>query len=116
MAEELTEGVVMKALDWAYKSAVEGVKGVNSAQTLAVEYLATEGSVRDQVNRLIGLSWGSLFLLIQVDVLIRAFAGNAMRARLPQNAGSPAEEKDAPHSDTTAMRSAGSPESRRRAA
>lgn len=53
MAEKLTEGVVMKALDWAYKSAVEGVKGVDSAQTLAVEYLATEGSVRDQVNRLI---------------------------------------------------------------
>ena len=53
MAEKLTEGVVMKALNWAYKSAVEGVKGVDSAQTLAVEYLATEGSVRDQVNRLI---------------------------------------------------------------
>ena len=53
MAEKLTEGVVMKALDWAYKSAVEGVKGVDSAQTLSVEYLATEGSVRDQVNRLI---------------------------------------------------------------
>ena len=27
MAEKLTEGVVMKALDWAYKSAVEGLKG-----------------------------------------------------------------------------------------
>lgn len=53
MAEKLTEGVVMKALDWAYKSAVEGLKGVDSAQTLAVGYLATEGSVRDQVNRLI---------------------------------------------------------------
>lgn len=53
MAGKLTEGVVMKALDWAYKSAVEGVKGVDSAQTLAVEYLSTEGSVRDQVNRLI---------------------------------------------------------------
>lgn len=53
MAGKLTEGVVMKALDWAYKSAAEGVKGVDSAQTLAVEYLSTEGSVRDQVNRLI---------------------------------------------------------------
>ena len=53
MAQKLTEGVVMRALDWAYKSAVEGVKGVDSAQTLAVGYLATEGSVRDQVNRLI---------------------------------------------------------------
>ena len=53
MEKKLTESIVMKALDWAYKSAVEGVKGVDSAQTLAVEYLATEGSVRDQVNRLI---------------------------------------------------------------
>jgi len=53
MANKLTKSVVTKALDWAYTSAVEGVRGVNSAQALAVEYLATDGSVRDQVNRLI---------------------------------------------------------------
>jgi uncharacterized protein (DUF697 family) len=53
VAEKVTEGVIMKALDWAYKSAVEGMKGVDSAQTLALEYLATDGTVRDQVNRLI---------------------------------------------------------------
>ena len=53
MAKKVTEGVVMKALDWAYKNAVEGMKGVDSAKTLAVGYLATEGSVRDKVNRLI---------------------------------------------------------------
>lgn len=53
MAEKLTESVVMKALDWAYKNSVDGMKGIDSAKALAVEYLATDGSTRDQVNRLI---------------------------------------------------------------
>ena len=53
MTEALDEGLVMKTLRWAYKNAIEGTKGVDSAQTLAMEYLSTTGDLRAQINRLI---------------------------------------------------------------
>ena len=53
MADALNEGLVMKTLRLAYKNALEGTKGVDSAQALATEYLSTDGELRDQINRLI---------------------------------------------------------------
>ena len=53
MADALNEGLVMKTLRWAYKNALEGTKGVDSALALATEYLSTDGELRDQINRLI---------------------------------------------------------------
>jgi hypothetical protein len=50
---ELSESKMIQALNWAYKQATEGIKGVDSAQILAIEYLATEGDLKAQVNRLI---------------------------------------------------------------
>ena len=50
---DLSESKMLQALNWAYKQATEGIKGVDSAQVLAMEYLATDGDLRAQVNRLI---------------------------------------------------------------
>ena len=50
---DLSETRMMQALNWTYKQATEGIKGVDSAQVLAMEYLATDGDLRAQVNRLI---------------------------------------------------------------
>jgi len=50
---ELSESKIMQALNWAYNQATEGIKGVDSAQVLALEYLATAGDLKAQINRLI---------------------------------------------------------------
>lgn len=58
MAGKMTEGAVMKALDWAYDKAmtgidVKGVVGMDSAQKLAADYSKEEGTKIQQVNALI---------------------------------------------------------------
>jgi hypothetical protein len=44
---------VSRTLEWAYTRALQGVGGVQSAEGLAVEYLAGEGSLEARVERLI---------------------------------------------------------------
>ena len=43
--KEINEGVIMKALGWAYDKAINGVPGMSTAQDLAIEFLndQTEG-------------------------------------------------------------------------
>ena len=53
MAEELTEGTMQKALDFAYDKAINGVAGLDTAEELAESYLEKSGSKVDQVNSLI---------------------------------------------------------------
>lgn len=53
MARRLPHGVMMKALDWAYANALDGMKGVDSAEALAREYQAMKGTPRQQADRLI---------------------------------------------------------------
>lgn len=53
MANDLTESKVMKALDWAYDKAVNGVAGLDSAYDLANDYKKQGGSRTDQANSLI---------------------------------------------------------------
>ena len=43
----------MNALDWAYDKAVNGVRGLDSAQDMADDYLKGEGALIDKVNSLI---------------------------------------------------------------
>ena len=43
----------MKALDWAYASSLDGMKGVAPAEALAREYLAGPGTLRQQADRLV---------------------------------------------------------------
>ncbi len=43
----------MKALDWAYDKAVNGIPGCDSAEEMAMDYLRGTGSLRDKANRLI---------------------------------------------------------------
>lgn len=54
MATTLDQNTILQALDWAYDAAVNGVPGLATAQELAAEYLASEGTLREQVDRLIG--------------------------------------------------------------
>ncbi len=53
MAEKLTQGMIMQAVDWAYDKAVNGVPGLDSAYELADDYLKGEGELIDKVNSLI---------------------------------------------------------------
>lgn len=51
--EKLTQGVIMKAMDWAYDKAVNGVPGLDSASEMASDYLKGSGSLVDKANSLI---------------------------------------------------------------
>jgi len=55
MEEErsLTQSAVMKAMDWAYEKAVNGISGLDSAEDLAADYMQGKGSLREKANRLI---------------------------------------------------------------
>lgn len=50
---EVDQGVVAKALDWAYESAINGLPGMGTAEELAADYRKEDGSVQDQANALI---------------------------------------------------------------
>lgn len=52
-SKSLTQGVVMRSMDWAYQKAVSGVPGLDSARDLAFDYLNGSGTLRDKVNSLI---------------------------------------------------------------
>lgn len=49
----LSPSVIMKAMDWAYDKAINGVSGVDSAEDMASDYLQGEGTLRDKANSLI---------------------------------------------------------------
>lgn len=51
--QALSQSTVMKAMDWAYDKAVNGIPGLDSAEEMAEDYLNGEGSLRDRVNSLI---------------------------------------------------------------
>lgn len=51
--EKLSEGVIMKTLDFAYDKAVNGIPGLDSAQEMAENYLAKGGNKIDMANSLI---------------------------------------------------------------
>jgi len=49
----LTHTSVMKAMDWAYDKAVNGISKFDSAETMANDFLKGSGTLRDKANRLI---------------------------------------------------------------
>lgn len=49
----LSQEVILNALDWAYDKAVNGVRGLDSVQDMADDYLKGEGALIDKVNSLI---------------------------------------------------------------
>lgn len=51
--QKLTQSTVMKAMDWAYEKAVNGVAGLDSAEDMAAEYMKGEGTLRGKANSLI---------------------------------------------------------------
>lgn len=53
MGKNLTEGAVMRALDFAYDKAVNGVAGMDSASEIAESYMKSGESKLDQANSLI---------------------------------------------------------------
>jgi hypothetical protein len=44
MAEKLSQGMIMKALDYGYDKAVNGLPGLETAQELAINYLTGDES------------------------------------------------------------------------
>ncbi len=53
MANDLTESTIMRALDFAYDKAINGVAGMDSASEIAESYMKVDGSKIDQANSLI---------------------------------------------------------------
>jgi uncharacterized protein (DUF697 family) len=53
MALNIDANVIMKALNWAYDKAVDGMPPMESAQELAEEYLAQSGTMSQRVDRFI---------------------------------------------------------------
>ncbi len=51
--KEITENSIMNALDWAYSKAVSEIKGIDSAQKIAEDYLKKEGTLSGRVDSLI---------------------------------------------------------------
>lgn len=51
--KKLSPSIIMKAMDWAYDKAINGVSGVDSAEEMASDYLQGEGTLRDKANSLI---------------------------------------------------------------
>lgn len=53
MAEILNKSVIMKALDYGYDKAVNGLPGMETADELASSYMKNEGTLEDQANDLV---------------------------------------------------------------
>lgn len=51
--KKVDQGMIIKALDWAYGAAIEGVPAMDSAEELAASYMKNGGSRIDQANSLI---------------------------------------------------------------
>jgi hypothetical protein len=53
MGTKLDQGTIMKALDWSYEKAVNGVPGLDTAEEIARNYIGKDGSLHDKVDSLI---------------------------------------------------------------
>jgi hypothetical protein len=53
MTEELNQGMMMKALDYAYDKAVNGLPGFETSEEIANSYLAGSGTLEDKANSLV---------------------------------------------------------------
>jgi hypothetical protein len=53
VANDMTQGKIMQALDWAYDKAINGVPGLDSAEEMAATYLKGNGTLEEKVNSLI---------------------------------------------------------------
>lgn len=49
--KEINESVIMKALEWAYDKAVNGIPGMSTAEELALEFLSTQTEGVDENDR-----------------------------------------------------------------
>lgn len=52
MEKEINESVIMKALDWAYDKAVNGIPGMSTAEELALEFLSSQTEGVDENDRI----------------------------------------------------------------
>lgn len=53
MSEEVNHGAIMKALDYCYEKAINGLPGFDTAQELAQSYITESGTLQDKSNSLI---------------------------------------------------------------
>ncbi len=53
MAEKLNQGLIMKALDYGYDKAINGLPGLETAEDLAQDYVTGVGSLHDQARSLV---------------------------------------------------------------
>jgi hypothetical protein len=53
MTKSFNLPVIMKALDWAYYKALNGIPGLDSAGKMAQKYMALDGTLHEKANSLI---------------------------------------------------------------
>lgn len=53
MADKLNQGMIMKALDYGYDKAVNGLPGLETAEELAQHYMHKDGSLQDNAKKLV---------------------------------------------------------------
>lgn len=53
MAEKLNQGIIMRALDYCYDKAVNGLPGLETAEELAQNYLTSDGTLEENANKLV---------------------------------------------------------------
>lgn len=53
MTEELNQGMIMKALDYTYDKAVNGLPGFETSEEMANSYLTGSGTLEDKANTLV---------------------------------------------------------------
>jgi len=53
MAEKLNQGMIMKALDYGYDKAVNGLPGLETTEELAQDYMHRDGSLQDNAKKLV---------------------------------------------------------------
>jgi hypothetical protein len=51
--ETLDSGMIMKALDWGYEQAVEGIPYLETAEEIGDDYKAGQGTLDDRARRLV---------------------------------------------------------------
>lgn len=53
MTEKINQGMIIKALDYSYNKAIDGLPGLDTSEELAQNYLIGDGTLEDKAKRLV---------------------------------------------------------------
>ena len=53
LTEKINQGMIIKALDYSYNKAIDGLPGLDTSEELAQNYLIGDGALEDKAKRLV---------------------------------------------------------------